>query len=154
MRYPARLEWLHSRLEIENEFLPVVENNSFEKTLKILRPASASMIFPAGFLNSPASMYGHTFLVLHSEEKIPLLYYAVNYAAVTTESFGPSFAIMGWSALPGLLFAAALLRKGCRYSDMDQRDMWEYPLQLSQEQVVRLVKHLYELNVFTQNTFS
>ena len=53
------------------------------------------MVFPTAHINSPASMYGHTFLRVSSDEETPLISNAINYAAKTTDTNGFIFAYKG-----------------------------------------------------------
>ncbi len=55
------------------------------------------MVFASGYVNSPASMFGHTFLRIDSSlENSPLLSFAVNYAALTDpKDGGIAFTVKG-----------------------------------------------------------
>ena len=78
-RFPARKAWLKEKLNITD--FPNVECKEYDKILKRLNPKSATLVFPAAHINSPASMFGHTFLRINSAYNSKLLSYAINYAA-------------------------------------------------------------------------
>ena len=94
-------------------------------------------------------MFGHTFLRIDSEYDSKLLSYAVNYAAnanTDTEN-GFIFAIKG--LIGGYYGQYSLLPyydKLKEYRDSEQRDIWEYDLDLTEAEVQRMFRHIWELN--------
>ena len=146
-RFPARKSWLKEKLDIKN--FPEVSCKEYDKILKRLNPKSATLVFPSAHINSPASMFGHTFLRINSAYKSKLLSYAINYAADAnpdTEN-GVVFAIKG--LVGGYYGTYSLLPyydKLKEYRDTEQRDIWEYDLNLNEEEVKRMVEHIWELN--------
>ncbi|NOR57920.1 MAG: DUF4105 domain-containing protein [Sulfurimonas sp.] len=146
-RFPARKAWIQEQLNIED--FPKVKCEEYDKILKRLNPKSATLVFPSAHINSPASMFGHTFLRINSAYKSKLLSYAINYAAnanADTEN-GVVFAIKG--LLGGYYGEYSLLPyydKLKEYRDTEQRDIWEYDLNLNEEEVLKMVKHIWELN--------
>ena len=94
-RFIARYHWLSEKLKIDSSRLPVQECRRFTEILDQIKPDSITLIFPASHINSPASMFGHTMLTIDTASKSRLLAYAINYSAVTLETFGPVFAIQG-----------------------------------------------------------
>lgn len=146
-RFPARAAWLNDQLHFKN--LPEVKCSEYDAILDRLNPKSAALIFPSAHINSPASMFGHTFLRINSGYKSKLLSYAINYAADAnpdTEN-GVLFAIKG--LVGGYYGRYSLLPyydKLKEYRDTEQRDIWEYDLNLSEEEVLKMVRHMWELN--------
>ncbi|MDH4098462.1 MAG: DUF4105 domain-containing protein, partial [Nitrospira sp.] len=58
----ARYHWLKERLQFDPSRLAPLECGRFDRWRAELNPQGVSLIFPAAFLNNPASMFGHTFL--------------------------------------------------------------------------------------------
>ncbi len=145
-RFPARVHWLKQTLHLEN--LPAVECKEYDALLKRMDPQSASLIFPFAHVNSPASMFGHTFIRIDSSYESKMLSYAINYAAAADPSKenGVIFAIKGLvGGYHGTYSLLPYYEKLKEYRDSDQRDMWEYDLALSQEEVRQMVRHIWEL---------
>ncbi|WP_324171911.1 DUF4105 domain-containing protein [Sulfurimonas sp.] len=146
-RFPARKAWLKKQLNIE--IFPEVQCKEYDKILKRLNPKSATLVFPSAHINSPASMFGHTFLRINSAYKSKLLSYAINYAAnanADTEN-GVVFAIKGlFGGYYGRYSLLPYYDKLKEYRDTEQRDIWEYDLNLNEEEILRMVKHIWELN--------
>ncbi|MBI3608121.1 MAG: DUF4105 domain-containing protein [Nitrospirae bacterium] len=108
-----------------------------------------TMIFAAAYLDNPASMYGHTFLRLNHGGRQGgdrLLDYTVNFAAATNTQNGLLFAILGLTGgYAGRFSTAPFYVKVQEYNNFESRDLWEYDLGLNQEQVDRLIRHLWEM---------
>lgn len=146
-RFVARFAWLKERLAIDAARLPVPECRRFSGIVKDIRPESVSLIFPAAHINSPASMFGHTLLTVDTAHGSRLLAWAVNYTAVTTETFGPLFAVKGLFGLyPGYFSMMPYYTKLQEYNDIEQRDIWEYRLDLNRDEIIRLLMHAYEMD--------
>jgi hypothetical protein len=146
-RFPARFEWLKERLSIDSSRLPEVSCGELDNALLQIRPKSASFIFASAHMNAPASMFGHTFLRVDSPYRSPLLSYAVNYAAtIDRRDNGLTYAFKGIFGLyPGYYSILPYYDKVKEYGNMDQRDLWEYRLNLAEEEVRRMVLHIWEL---------
>jgi hypothetical protein len=146
-RFIARYHWLVEKLKIDPSRLPVPECGRFADIMDQVKPASVTLIFPAAHINSPASMFGHTFLTVDTASKSRLLAYAINYSAVTRETFGPVFAIKGlFGFYQGYFSILPYYAKLQEYSDINNRDIWEYPLNLSGDEIKRLLLHTYEMD--------
>ncbi|QOP45902.1 DUF4105 domain-containing protein [Sulfurimonas paralvinellae] len=146
-KFPARYAWLKEQLQADD--FPTAICKEYDKIFARVDPKSTTMVFPAAHINSPASMFGHTFLRINSSYNSKLLSYAVNYAAnanTETEN-GVVFAIKG--LVGGYYGRYSLLpyyEKLKEYRDSEQRDIWEYDLNLTQEETVRMFRHIWELN--------
>ena len=147
VRFPARTAWLCQRLGIDPATLPVSSDPELNALLAGLRPREVQLVFASGFLNSPASMFGHTLLVVRGAEESQLLAQGINYAAsLPPGGFDPFYVIKGvLGAFPGNFSATPYHRKVQEYSDLDQRDLWEYRLSLSPAEVTALLQHAWEL---------
>ncbi|MEA3228513.1 MAG: DUF4105 domain-containing protein [Campylobacterota bacterium] len=128
---------------------PKVECKKYDKILKRLNPKSVTLVFPSAHINSPASMFGHTFLRINSGYNSKLLSFAINYAADANpnKTNGVTFAIKGLTG--GYFGKYSLLpyyEKLKEYRDTEQRDIWEYDLNLNEKEVLKMVQHIWELN--------
>ena len=146
-RFIARFYWLKEKLEIDESALPMNTCKDTITAIDGMRPRSATLVFPASHINSPASMFGHTLLTIETGNRSKLLAHSVNYSAVTTETFGPSYAIKGIFGLyRGYFGILPYYAKIQEYNDFDQRDIWEYLLNLTEDEVRRMLYHIYELD--------
>ncbi len=145
-RFIARYEWLKEELNIDESFLPQVKCDEFEDIFLRVNPKSASLIFPASYPNSPASMFGHTLIRLEGEYHSPLLAYAVNYSAIPEDDFALIYTFKGiFGYYKGIFTALPYYDKVREYSDIERRDIWEYNLNLKDHEVRKMFLHLWEL---------
>ena len=146
-RFPARWEWLKRTLGVDGRRAPDVACPALHTWLTGISSEAASLVYATAYVNSPASMYGHTFLRISRStgEGNPLLDYVVNFAADVDTENGVVYALKGVVGLfPGRFYVMPYYVKVQEYSNMESRDLWEYPLALSREQVRRLVLHAWE----------
>ncbi|MBL7226827.1 MAG: DUF4105 domain-containing protein [Pseudomonas sp.] len=147
--YPARTRWLKDQLHLTD--LPAVDCVEFKQWFKDVAPHSAVMIFPAAYLNSPSSMFGHTLLRIDQSDvqsnKTALLSYAINFGAYIEGS--DNSILYAWKGLmggyPGLFALVPYQEKLSEYRSLENRDLWEYRLNLTQVETERMVEHVWEL---------
>lgn len=150
-RFIARFEWLNEVLHFNPQLLPAPTCDRYQQWRTGLNASSATLVFPAAYLNSPASMYGHTFLRLDPPSapgtpRSPLLSYAINYAANGNEAEGLAFAFKGLTGLYAGQFTNSPYYLRIRdYNDLENRDIWEYDLNLTPAEMNRLLAHAWEL---------
>jgi len=145
-RFIARYRWLSEELSIDRTKLPSPECKAFNELMKEMDPRSAVLVFPVSHINSPASMFGHTLLRIDSDRESTLFSFAVNYSAVTPETSGILFAVKGLTgAYKGYFGLLPYYEKIKEYSYLENRDMWEYRLDFTPEEVERMLLHLWEL---------
>lgn len=145
----ARFRWLAQELQFDENKLPRRECERFTSWYERIQPSSLSVIFPAAYLNNPSSMFGHTLLRFDSPgltDQTSLLAYAVNYAATPGADNGALFAIKGIvGAYPGYVSVMPYYDKVNTYAEIENRDIWEYRLQLTQAEVTQILEHVWEL---------
>lgn len=146
-KFPARKWWLTKELGLHD--LPQVKCKDFDLLMKKVDAQSASLIFPSAYINSPASMFGHTFIRIDSSYTSKMLSYAINYAANADSSSenGMVFAIKG--LVGGYYGNYSLLpyyEKIKEYRDSEERDMWEYDLDLNPEEMQQMMRHIWEIH--------
>jgi hypothetical protein len=147
--FVARYHWLKIRLSIDEKKLPVVHCKRFESWFSEMNAESVTLVFASAFLDNPASMFGHTFLRIDQKgqtEQTRLLAYTINYAADVPSSEGALYPIKGiFGGFKGYFMTAPYYLKVQEYRDIENRDIWEYQLHLTDEQMRRLLEHSWEL---------
>lgn len=148
-QFPARYAWLRVRLLLDRSRLPEQPCPQFENWHQTVDASSITLVFASAYLNSPASMYGHTFLRLDrtvGRDGGDLLSHSLNYAAQTRESNGIFFALKGLAGqYPGRYWVMPYYVKIQQYSNMESRDLWEYHLTISKKELDQLLRHAWEL---------
>lgn len=145
-RFPLRVEWLKENIPTLEEKIVPYSCEDLDKFLELTNAKYVTMVFPTAHINSPASMYGHTFLKVGADKETPLISNAINYAAKTDEKNGLIFAYNGlFGGYEGRYSIMPYYEKIKEYNNLEQRDVWEYDLNLSQEEINKLVLHTWEL---------
>lgn len=148
-RFVARYHWLKRELNFDPKRLRERPCPRFQEWRSTLNAEALTLVFPAAYLNNPASLYGHTLLRVDArgqDERTRLLAYAINYAANTDESNGLVFAVKGlFGGYPGLFSISPYYAKVREYSDLENRDLWEYELNFNQQEIDLLLMHAWEI---------
>ncbi len=110
-------------------------------------PQKISLVFSSAYPNNPASMFGHTFLKIHSKRQTDLLDVGLNYAASVSDNENPFaffwFGVTGgyrgrWSIEPYYV-------KVQDYVKFESRDLWEYEIDWTPFEVRRFLDHIWEV---------
>lgn len=145
-RFPARYHWLkqqHPELTLPDFNCP-----EFADWFNRIDAKSLTLSFPAAYLNSPSSMFGHTFIRINrASGNNALLDYSVNFAAnANPDDNELTFTYKGLSGgYPGVFSILPYYEKVKEYSHLESRDVWEYQLNLSQAEVAQFVRHTWEI---------
>lgn len=148
--FPARYRWLKEQLGFDPARLPDETCDRFLAWQKALQPESATFIFASYYPNNPASAFGHTLIRFdraNRGEAERLLDYAVNFAAAVPENEpGMAYAWKGiFGDYRGYFSLLPYYLKVREYSDLDSRDLWEYRLSLTLDQLDWMVRHAWEM---------
>ncbi len=148
-KFPARYDWLIRTLEIDRSRIPTRACPEFEHWMKKLDPQSVTMVFASAFMNSPGSMFGHTFLRIDRkghEEGEHLMDHTLSFAAMINKVSPLGYVVKGLGGgFEGRYAALPYYSKVQEYTNMESRDLWEYRLNLSSTALHRLVLHSWEM---------
>lgn len=149
-RFVERAKWLRKELSQPPKDVPqsCTDYHSWRDNIGL---GSVTLVFPASFLNSPSSMFGHTLLRFDPENlqsSSPLLSWSLNFAAdVGDESMSAGYAFKGIAGgYPGNFNSIPYFQKLQEYGAIENRDIWEYRLDLTTEEIDRMLDHAWELH--------
>ncbi len=129
-------------------------SSTLKKNTSLLRQQtshSVSLIFASGYLGNPASYYGHLLIKLNNTHDLTsetsLQEIAVNYGAKIPEEDGiATYILKGLTGVyPSRFTPKEFYYHLHLYADTELRDLWEYRLQLTQDDYELLVGHLWEM---------
>lgn len=147
-RFPARDRWLRQQLDL---LTTPVTCPAYDEWRSTLNTETVTLVFAASYLNSPSSMFGHTFLRLDppksSEQTDLLLASTISYAAdAAAHDNELLFAYRGiFGGYPGITTVQPYYEKIRLYSDIENRDLWEYQLNLTPDETSMLLAHAWEI---------
>ena len=149
-RFPARAKYFAIKNDRKYSECPLVE-----KWKESIRGQTLSLVFVSQYVSNPASAFGHTFLLFRRSE-VPLNFNSiVSNAAHIPDETGDFEYI--WKGLVGG-FASEfshdyLYLKFQEYSNMENRDMWIYDLDFSDEQKDQVLNHIWEISHRTSPSY-
>ena len=146
-RFPARYYWIDKEIGLPN--YSVIDQHcsylkaSFQKT----QINSISLMFVTGYLGNPASSFGHSFIKLNTAQKTDLFDLSISYGADVPK--GENIFLYIYRGLFGK-YSARFTDKyfyshDLIYTGQEQRDIWEYRLNMSQEQILFFRLHMWEI---------
>ena len=149
--FPARADLMRKQFP-ELSFVDI-QCKDYEHWRKQLNVHKVSLVFATAYANNPASMFGHTFLRLHNkkhhqdDDDLSLIDYSAMFSAnVDPGDKGLFYVFKGiFGSYHGVFSLAPYYMKRNTYNYVEGRDLWEYELNLKQDQVDRLIAHLWEL---------
>ena len=145
-RFPARYMWLRLQLKPRGPLATLQPCPEFLWWRNRFQAHSATMVFASHYLSNPASMFGHLLLRINSRKKSDVLNYGVNYGAIANIGDGVMYYIKGMSGMyPGVFGILPYYQKVQEYSNFESRDIWEYELNLTGDELQYLIAHIWEM---------
>ncbi len=146
--FPARFKYLKKIFPLNPK---PVECKDYTWWRENLPAESITIIFASYYANNPASIFGHTFMRINSSDKKSISDYGVDFSALTSTDHGVEFAVRGvLGGYIGQYNMKPYYMKMNEYIENENRDLWEYDLNLNAEQIDRLLAHIWELQ---KNTY-
>lgn len=154
-QFPARRHWLLSEMKRLGKIkaVPLLSKESckdYFQWLESIDTETVTLVFASSYLNSPSSMFGHTFLRLdqpnQSKDNL-LLANTISYAADAGERDNEfMFAYRGiFGGYPGITAVEPYYDKIKLYSHFENRDLWEYQLNLTPQETKQLLRATWEV---------
>jgi hypothetical protein len=146
-RFRARYLWLSKQLKYTTTLLSKCKH--YKNWTKNKSIKSVSLIFASGYLDNPASFFGHPMLRFNftNKDALGLLNIGINYGALTPASPHPiKYVIKGLLGGYSASFSEAkFFHTVATYADNELRDLWEYKLRLTPWEKELLISHVWEL---------
>lgn len=145
--FPERYRWLRHALKIEISDQKIACNR-LDVWKQNINLSKVKLVFASYYLQSPASLFGHTFLKLNNKSNLnsELLDYGIGYAAEPGEIDPLRYVLGGiFGGYTGKFSIFPYYAKINEYNDLENRDLWEYELSLDDLQKEILLGHLWEM---------
>lgn len=138
-KYPARVYWLSTQLESIHTPNNCLDTPNTDKNISIVQVS--------GYLKNPASTFGHSLINIISSNNNRLVNESLNFGAKIPEGENAIlYALKGVSGIYEANFKKTdFFKNDVIYSKNEQRDMWEFVLNLTETQKKLLIYHLHEL---------
>ncbi len=121
--------------------------SEYEKFVEDLQPQGVTLLFTDAYMNNPSSLFGHTLIRIDTARKgTQLLAHGLNYGAFTGPNPGPLYALLG---LTGGYMGGFTVKPYYdiinTYNNIENRDIWEFSLNLSDDEKKMFVAHIWEV---------
>lgn len=142
--FPARYRFLKRELGLSVADVPCPK---LEEFLATFDADSVSVVFSSAYANNPGSMFGHTFLKFNTQGRRPeILDLSIGYAAFIGADSGMLYMVRGvFGGYEGQFAVEPYYRKVNEYSNQESRDLWEYELSLTKDEVRTVIEHIWEI---------
>lgn len=148
--FPARYRWLKQQLAFDPKLLPEHHCEQYEAWWNSIAPTKINFIFAAYSFDDPGTIFGHTFFRIYSDNKDEQgkeQSFSLNYAAQAKPTNLLTYAFKGvFGGYEGVFTINPFEYKYEQYTHVDDRDIWEYALDLNAQEITMLMKHLWEMN--------
>lgn len=126
---------------------PFPECKDYEKFIDDLKPSGVTLLFTNAYMNNPSSLYGHTMFRIDTSRKgTQMLAHGATHGAYAVDSNGFLYALKGvWGGYDGSYMVKPYYDIINTYNNIENRDIWEYNLDLSQDELDFFVAHLWEM---------
>ncbi|MEI7842571.1 MAG: DUF4105 domain-containing protein [Gallionellaceae bacterium] len=147
-RWIARYQYLSRSMKALGFDYEPQACEGFERWKSGIATHRATLIFASVYLNSPASMYGHAFIRFDSDragQYNRLNDSTVGYSVQGQDGAGAMFLVRSlFGGYPGSFVFVPYYMKMREYSDLENRDLWEYQTNLSGAEIDRLLAFVWE----------
>lgn len=141
--YPARYSVLKKAFQLAP---PVFCQDIFDWKSKY-QMSYASFFYAGPYMSSPSSVFGHTFLLLGSAKTEAYSQLTFNFAADIPDDVSAfNYAYKGITGgFSGVISILPYYQRLYQYTDMENRDLWEYRLNLTPAEVELLANYIWEI---------
>ena len=142
--FPARFMWLKSKGLVKGDLSDCEE---YQKFMDGVKPNGVTLLFTSAYMNNPASMFGHTLIRIDTARKgTQMLAHGSNFGANSGTDTGATFALKGlFGGYEGGYNISPYWDIINTYNNIENRDIWEYRLNLTPAEQEKFVNHLYEM---------
>ncbi len=119
----------------------------YQKFVDDVQPKALTLLFTNAYMSNPSSLFGHTLFRIDTLRKgTQLLAHGANFGADTGEESGVLYALKGlWGGYYGTFGVRPYYDVINLYNNIENRDIWEYQLALTEEELELFVAHLWEM---------
>ncbi|VAW51237.1 putative outermembrane protein [hydrothermal vent metagenome] len=143
--FPARWWWLKQQLALPNDYDVMCPR--LDAFMEKFSHDKLFLVFPSMYLNNPGSSFGHTFLRFDAKGESVLSSQTLNYAAkINQDDNLVSYIGKGvFGGYKGFFRNRPYADTVEEYNNIEHRDIWEYQLDFTPDEIKQLVRHVWEM---------
>ena len=140
-KYPARFNYILKQLKLNRNIFPNPNCKEFKKYIENLSAKKIYISYASEQITSIASMMGHMFIKIVGNNNREN---ALSYYAIMEDNFSFYLKSLFTSSI-GYYILTPYKNKLEEYNDIDKRNIWNYELDLSEEEIKDFIYHIWEL---------
>ena len=142
--FPARFEWLKEQGLITGDLKNCTDYQQF---INDVQPNGITLLFTNAYMSNPASLFGHTLIRIDTARQgSQMLAHGSNFGANSGKDSGIIYVIKGlFGGYYGGYYISPYWTVINTYNNIENRDIWEYSLNLTEAEKIKFVNHLYEM---------
>ena len=149
-RFPARYLWLSQMLMLDDYQVIPPRCVSLKKSQDKVQLDSISLMYVTGYLGNPASSFGHSFIKLNTRNNFgdsSLFDLSISYGADVPENENVFLYIYRglFGEYEAKISDKYFYSDDLVYSSTEFRDIWEYELNLTDQQLLLFQLHIWEI---------
>jgi len=146
-RFPARFYWIKNELGLNDNIFPNVSCPDFEEYLNRAPAQKIYLVFVSENVSQPSSMMGHVFLKLSGHNyKSNYAEHAVSFYTIIDTINIPLLILKSTiTGMDGFFSLLPYSEQVKRYLEVEDRNIWEYELDLPEKNKTLIYYHIWEL---------
>lgn len=142
--FPARFLYLQRKGFVNGA---LDDCQDYQKFLADVLPKAVTLLFTNAYMSNPSSLFGHTLFRIDTNRKgTQLLAHGANFGADTGDETGVLYALKGlWGGYYGTFGIKPYYDVINLYNNIENRDIWEYELNLSDDELELFTAHMWEM---------
>ncbi len=142
--FPARFLYLQRKGFVNGA---LDDCQDYQKFLADVLPKAVTLLFTNAYMSNPSSLFGHTLFRIDTKRKgTQLLAHGANFGADTGDETGVLYALKGlWGGYYGTFGIKPYYDVINLYNNIENRDIWEYELNLSDDELELFTAHMWEM---------
>lgn len=147
-RYPARLTYLSEKLGFKLHIDRYDQCPELKKFLRYVPFQQLELVFASEVLSSASSMMGHVFLKASGQNfrQVQVSHSLAYFTEITTINPAKLIVESTLTGMPGFFSVRPFYKDVEQYNKKEQRNVWQFQLQGTDEQLTLLQLHIWELN--------
>lgn len=143
-RFPARFNLLKEHGFVSGDLNDCAE---YQKFMQDIQPNGVTLLFTDAYMSNPASLFGHTLVRIDTARKgTQMLAHGSNFGADSGNETGLPFILKGlFGGYDGKYNLSPYWTVINTYNNIENRDIWEYKLNLTSDEQQKFINHLYEM---------
>lgn len=141
--YPYRYKILRRYFQLPEP----VPCSAFDDWRRTYDPTGLSIVYASQYISNPSSAFGHSFILASSTKQPEGLWYTYNYAAAIPDDV--SVLRYAWGGLTGHFTGdfsvMPFYQRLFHYGNVENRDLWIYPVRLTTDELDSTLRHLWEV---------